>query len=307
MTSKALCGTHMSKSQQQSFKAKLFSVCALGWLALACGSNDPTGSGGEGTLSFTTWGEEYIEDEIPADPEGGFVDGWTLEYDKFLVNFRNIRVADAKGNEAASLHGSMLFDNHVKGVKTIVDFDRVEAKAWNHVSYEIAPVTADTELSRSASAADKQLMIDGGFSLYVEGTVEKEDVSKHFAWGFAIGTKYESCHSEQDGRDEYGVVVTNNGHLEVQLTTHGDHLFYDRLQASPDPAIVTSLRFEALAAADADEDGELTLDELDAKPIDVKLYDPSGLRATTQGAFVTQLARTVGHFRGEGECNIRHL
>jgi hypothetical protein len=296
-----------SKPHLCAFNSKLAAMFALGCLALACGSNDPTGSGGEGTLSFTTWGEGYIEDEIPADPDGGFVDGWSLKYEKFLVNFQNIRVADAKGDVAASMDGSMLFDNHVKDIKTIIDFDHLEAKAWNEVSYEIAPVTDDTELSGSASEADKQLMIDGGYSLYVEATAEKDDVTKHFAWGFAIGTKYSNCHSDQNGREEYGVIVTNNGDLEVQLTTHGDHLYYDRLQASPDPAVVTSLRFDALAAADADEDGELTLEELDAEPIDVRLYDPSGLRATTHGAFVTQLARTVGHFRGEGECNISHL
>jgi hypothetical protein len=95
--------------------------------------------------------------------------------------------------------------------------------------------------------------------------------------------------------------------LEVQLTTHGDHLYYDRLQASPDPEIKTSLRFDTLAAADANDDGELTLEELNAAPLNVRLYDPSGLGAATHGAFVTSLARTVGHFRGEGECSVREL
>ena len=89
-----------------------------------------------------------------------------------------------------------------------------------------------------------------------------------------------------------------------ELTTHGDHFFYDRLKASPDPAIATSLRFEALAAADTNADGEVTLEELDAAPIDVTTYDPSGFDATTLGAFVKQLVRTVGHFRGEGECAV---
>jgi hypothetical protein len=57
--------------------------------AVGCGSSDPTGSGGEGKLSFTTWGEEYVEEEIPVDSKAvtGFVDGWTVKYSKFLVNF----------------------------------------------------------------------------------------------------------------------------------------------------------------------------------------------------------------------------
>jgi hypothetical protein len=284
-------------------------MCALVLAAAACGSSDPTGSGGVGTLSFTTWGEEYIEQAIPVDPGdgSGFVDGWTVSYDKFLVNFQNIVVADARGDMAANLQSSTLFDNTLPGVKTIIEFDDIPAKAWDRISYEIAPVTASTELADGVPEADKALMLAGGYSLYVAASATQGDVQKRFAWGFAIGTRYEECHSERDGRDEAGVVVTNNGRVEAQLTTHGDHFFYDRLQTSPDPAIRTSLRFDALAAADTDDDGEVTLAELQARPLDVRLYDPSGLGAVNFGAFVTTLARTVGHFRGEGECTVRGL
>jgi hypothetical protein len=290
-------------------KSKLSLVAGvLALSATACGSDDPTGSGGEGKLSFTTWGEEYIEDEIPVDSTEvtGFVDGWTIQYDKFLVNFQNIVVADAGGAVGARFDKSKLFDNKVKGVKTIVDFDKLPAKAWSRVSYEIAPVTDATELGPNVPEADRTMMKNGGYSVFVSATATKGAVSKHFAWGFAIGTRYNECHSEQEGRDEAGVIVTNNSSLEAQLTTHGDHLYYDRLQASPDPAIKTSLRFDALAAADTG-DGEITLEELNAVLIDVRLYDPSGLPADTLGEFVTSLARTIGHFRGEGECTISKL
>jgi hypothetical protein len=286
-----------------------FVPCGLFLCAVACGSSDPTGSGGEGTLSFTTWGEEYIEEEIPPDSGdgSGFIDGWTVRYDKFLVNFQNIVVADSSGDMAATMQSAVLFDNTVTGVKPIIVFEALPAKAWDRVSYEIAPVTDRTELSEGVPESDKALMIAGGYSLYAAGIASNGDLQKRFAWGFEIGTRYEECHSEQDGQDQAGVVVTNNASLEAQLTTHGDHLFYDRLQASPDPAISTSLRFDALAAADADGDGEVTLAELDARPLDVRLYDPSGLGAVTHGDFVTSLARTVGHFRGEGECTVRGL
>jgi hypothetical protein len=295
--------------QQKMTAASVLGALALALSSVACGSSDPTGSGGQGTLAFTTWGEEYIEDEIPVDPGdgSGFSDGWTVSYDKFLVNFQNIVVADARGGMAASMQEARLFDNTLPGVKSIVDFDGVPAKAWDRISYEIAPVTAATELGGDTPEADKALMLAGGYSLYVSGTARKDAVEKRFSWGFAIGTRYAECSSEQDGRDEAGVVVTNNASLEAQLTTHGDHLFYDRLQASPDPAIATSLRFDTLAAADADDDGEVTLVELEATPLDVRLYDPSGLGAATHGAFVTSLARTVGHFRGEGECTVSRL
>jgi hypothetical protein len=285
-----------------------FVGCAsIGLSSLACSSADPTGSGGEGTVTFTTWGEEFIEGEIPpaSGDDAGFVDGWTLRYDKFLVNFQNIVIADMRGATAASMSESKLFDNVRPNPKAIVEFENVEAKAWDRVSYEIAPVTAESELVGGVPQADKDMMIAGAYSLYTSGTASKGDVEKRFAWGFALGTRYDECRSEQGGREEDGIVVTNNGSMEVELTTHGDHLFYDRLQSSP--TIETSLRFDALAAADTNDDGEVTLEELTAKTLDVRLYDPSGLGAANHGTFVAALARTVGHFRGEGECTISAL
>jgi hypothetical protein len=71
-------------------------------------------------------------------------------------------------------------------------------------------VTAATEAADGVPEEDKALMLAGGYSLYVTGAATKGDVVKRFTWGFAIGTRYNECHSEQDGRDEPGVVVTNN-------------------------------------------------------------------------------------------------
>jgi hypothetical protein len=279
-------------------------VLALGLATAGCGGDDPADAG-NGTVTFTTWGEEYIEDEIPADPDGGFVDGWTLTYDRFLVNIGNIRVASSSGAVAASMPGSTLFDNTVEGVKELVSFD-VPSKAYDDVGYEIAPVTDDAEIGPGAFETDRTMMVENGYSVYLAGTATKEDVEKRFAWGFTIGTRYEECHSELDGRDTLGLVVTNGGTVEAQLTTHGDHPFYDRLQASSS-AVATSLRFDALAEADADDDGEITLEELDEELIDVLRYNPSGLDASTYREFVTELVRTVGHFRSEGECTVRSL
>jgi hypothetical protein len=134
---------------------RVFTTLSLALLlgAPACGSSDPTGSGGEGRLSFTTWGEEFIEEQIPPDPGdgSGFIDGWSVRYDTFLVNFQNIVVADIRGELAGTMPSSRLFDNTLAGVKPIVEFDALPAKAWERVSYEIAPVTAATALSEGVS------------------------------------------------------------------------------------------------------------------------------------------------------------
>jgi hypothetical protein len=165
-------------------------------------------------------------------------------------------------------------------------------------------VTEATELGPGVPVADKALMLAGGYALYMSGTASKDDIEKRFAWGFASHTRYGNCRSEQSGRDEPGLVVANNASVEAQLTTHGDHPFYDRLQSGPEPTIQTSLRFDGIAAADADADGEVTLAELDATLLDVRVYSAAGLQAATLGGFITILARTIGHFRGEGECSV---
>lgn len=272
----------------------------------ACGADD-----GTGTASFSTWGEEYIEQEIPADPSGedGFVDGWSVHYDKFLVAFHAITVADAKGNVAATMSGSRIVDNTKPGQKPLVSFAGLDAKAWDSVGYQIKPAVAAAELV-AATVEDRDLMVQNGYSIYVAGSATKQvpgalPIVKTFRWGFKTATQYSACQqAAESGRATLGIVVTNGGDESSELTTHGDHFFYDRLMASSDPAVKTSLRFEEKAAADKDDDGEITLAELDAQPIDVRLYDPSGLDAPSLGAFMASLSRTVGHFRGEGECRV---
>ena len=286
---------------------KTLTFISIAFIA-ACGDD------GSGTAKFTTWGEEYIERGIPADPAGeaGFVDGWTLHYDKFLVAFHGIVVGNDKGEIAGTMTGSRLVDNAKPGKKDLVGFDNVGAAAWNRVSYQIKPAAAGAELV-GATAADLDMMIAKGHSLYVEGSATKTDatgaaVKKTFHWGFATATQYKECQqAAESGNPIQGIVVTSGGTDISELTTHGDHLYYDRLKASLNPAVETVLRFDEKAAADRDNDGEITLAELNATPIDVRKYDPSGFDAPTLGAFMTSLARTVGHFRGEGECTISEI
>jgi len=280
-------------------------------LLAACGS-DPTSAGGEGTEKFTTWGEQYIEKGIPSDPDGqsGFLNDWTLHYEKFLVNFHSITVADTNEHVGAASKDSYFVDNTKPGRKELISFRNLEAKAWEQVSYEIKPALADAVVV-SGDEEDLKMMVREGYSIYVEGSATKGATMKTFHWGFTIATSYRDCHHEEQGKDTLGVVVTNGSTDTTELTTHGDHFFYDRLQASPNPAIPTSLRFDEKAAADekpnGDEDGDITLDEMSKLPIDVRKYNPSPFTAPTLGAFVTELARTIGHFRGEGECTIRAL
>lgn len=278
---------------------KLLSMTvAMGTLLLALGACDDDDNG-RGAVAFSTWGEELIEKEIPATE---VEDGWTIRYRKFLVVLGGIRVADARGELAAEMQGSKLFDMTKPGVKAVVTFPALEEKHWEHVSYEIRPADAQTELA-GATDADKALMTSSGYSIYVEGEATKGAAKKTYTWGFKTKTLYDRCEGELAGKTTPGVVVTNGGTDQPQITIHGDHLYYDDLQ-SPDAKV----RFDNIASADANDDGEITLAELAsiklaAIPKERGAYGTGSASGVNDlGAFVAALSRTVGHFRGEGEC-----
>ncbi len=274
------------------FNATVLAAAAIG--LSGCGSEE------FGSVSFTTWGEEYIEEGIPA---AQFEDGWSVKYKRFLVVLGDVRVADEAGQEAARMPGSRLVNHASPGVKEVVTFSDIEAKPWTQVSYKLAIPDANTEIGDGATEADKTLMVGGGYNVYAEGDVTNGGVTKSFAWGFGVPTLLARCKGDKDGKETDGVLVTSGGTDTVELTIHGDHLFYDDLQ-SPD----AKLRGAAIASADTDNDGTITLEELGS----VKLVDiPEGTYGTGSASdvndlrqFVTALSRTVGHFRGEGECAV---
>ncbi len=289
-------------------KIALTSVLAIAIAMAAC--SDTSDADGKGSVTFTTWGEDFIEKEIPAKAADGEViveDGWTIRYGKFLLVLTDVAVGEPGKDPVAKMTTPKLYDMHAPGQKPVVTFTDVPGKAYTHVSYAVAPATAVVEVGGGATEADKQLMIQGGYSIYVEGTLTKDATTKSFAWGFTTNTLYDRCEAEVSGKKTEGVVVTNGGNDAVELTIHGDHFFYDDLQ-SPDAKV----RVDAIANADADADGKITLEELAA----VDLADPQKIAAGTYGtgsashvndlrAFVEALSRTLGHFRGEGECLAR--
>lgn len=250
--------------------------------------------GGTGRLSLTAWGEEYIEEEIPA---AEFEDGYTVRFTKFLVVVNEFQLATKTGETGPRQAKPALIDVHKPGPVELERFDDVPAQKWDSVSWAIMP-SADAVAVGEVSGDDVTRMKTEGYSLYVEGNVSKGAVSKTFAWGFKTDTRYSECSNDDLGE---GVTVPTGGTVDVQLTIHGDHLWYDDLQ-SPD----AKLRGEAIVAADADADGTVTLAELAAVPLTtlpVGQYGTGGAsQVKTLADFVTALGRTVGHFRGEGEC-----
>lgn len=258
---------------------------------VACG-------GGKGSVQFTTWGEEYIEDKIPVDSMDavGFVDDWSLSYSKFLVTFGEIKIADRNGAVAATQDGAKVFDLRKKGPVELVSFADLDAQRWDTVSYSILPSADST--AGNADAADVTLMHTNGYGVYVAATATKGSVTKTLSWGYTLNTLYEDCEQKEQGK---GVVVPVGGSDTVQLTVHGDHIWYDDLQSE-----TAKIRFQAYADADKDNDGVITETEVAAvqlTSLPLGQYGTGGASSVkTLKDFSNALSRTIGHYRGEGEC-----
>lgn len=265
-------------------------------LSLAC-------SGSTGTVSFVTWGEEYIEQQIPAVQDGQPLveDGWTIRYSKFLVNIGGVRIADGSAAPVVAETKTMLVDHKKVGRKALFSYE-LEPKAFSSVAYTISSVNVNTDASL-ASEEDKAMMLEEGYSVFVAGTATKGMDSKSFSWGFTTNTLYANCKGEVGGIEREGIAIPSGGTDEVELTIHGDHFFYDDLQ-SPN----AKLRFNAIANADLDKDGNIALEELARiQLINIPMAEgpygtgnASGVNNLAQ--YISKLSQTVGHYRGEGEC-----
>lgn len=276
-----------------------FKACVSGaFFTLTVGAGGVSCAPGYGRVEVTLWGEEFIQEEIPA---RAVADGWTIRYTKFLVNVGGLTVASSAGGAGGAMRDFRVYDLHTfTGPLKLAQLDGVSAERMDQVSYAINPAGAQSTLG-NATESDLALMRTGQYSIYVEGQGEKAGRVVRFRWGFSQRVAYETCHSSPT---ELGIAVARDGTVTAQITVHGDHLFYDDLQS---PRAV--VRFDAIANADANTDGEVTLDELAA----VDLTTLPAMQYGTGSAphvrslrdFVTDLVATVGHFNGEGHCEER--
>lgn len=249
---------------------------------------------GTGTLSLTTWGEEFIEQEIP---ESTFIDGYSVTYSKFIVTIKDFTLATKTGETGDAMTTAAAIDMTKKGPVQILEWTDVPAIKWDQVSYGIGPASNPTPIGET-SADDVSAMAAAGQSIWVEGALHKGAEQKTFSWKFDVDTHYADCTNPDLGD---GVTIVTGKTEVVQLTIHGDHLWYDDLQ-SADAKVSGQAKWDA----DANDDGVITQEELAAvslTTLPLTQYGTGGAsNVKNLSDFVRALSRTVGHFRGEGEC-----
>lgn len=250
-------------------------------LGAACSDDDA----GVGTLEVTTWGEEYIEEGIPA---SALEDGWAIRYHAFVVSLGGV---DAAGE---LVPGAWAVDLTRTGPHVLAT-EEVPAGDIAPLAYTIRPL-GSSATNLNVDAALFAEMQNEGLSVYVEGTATKGASTIDFAWGFDVTASYYDCEAVER--------VAKGGMGTAELTIHGDHLLYESLVDAE-----AGLRFQALADADANSDGEVTPAELAAVSGNAFLaldhYDvPGGSGIDNLWDYLSAQVATLGHIDGEGHCHM---
>ncbi len=267
-----------------------------------------------GTVEVSIWGEAFVEQEIgpargPAD-EAGLQNGWTVTFTRFLVHVADFTVASSTGAAGGALPGGRAYDLHTTtgSAAPYGTLPDIAAGRMDRVSFRLVPPTTGS-VRGNATEADLAALRAGGFSVYVEGQAARPGRAAPvtFRWGFTNAVRFERCAGDNH---QPGLAIPSGGTARAQITVHGDHFFYDSLVGETDPLgnSLTRLRFDALAAADANNDHEVTLDELaavDLTTLPTGQYGTGSLPGVNSlRDFVTTQVNSLGHFNGEGECQV---
>ena len=171
--------------------------CALGFAA--CG--DETDADGQGDVTVTVYGEDFIELGIPADE---MADGWSVSFDRFVVNV----------------------DDVVVGGVTIPSPDPIDISvetsgAGHSIASAVVPAGDHTNSSFAITRVE------------LSGSASKDGVTKTFDWVFDQTTRYSAC--------ETTTKVSDGGDATFQITVHADHFFYDSLVSEEPQVVFQAL------------------------------------------------------------------
>lgn len=239
--------------------------------AALCGCGDAGLGGGQMMSTLGSVGDGIVgavdlvlqPGEGVAGVDAGVVlDGWTVHYSKVIVGLHDLNLSLEDGNVLSG--GAWLIDltKLPAAGQSIGGADARISASW--FGFSLANRGSFVSVV-GVEEADLKAMSESGLSLYIEGTIEKKDGQSctpgaptdcaaapvvTFRWGLPIDSTYGLCDGVQ-------VTDTQMSTLTFELpATHWLHTnFTDRGAGLP-------LRAQWIADADADRDGETTLEEL---------------------------------------------
>lgn len=219
--------------------------------------------GGTGTVGVRVWGEGYLEDGVP---QADVTDGWKVDFQTFNTVLEGIEIAgQAVPLQRATVDATLKSTSVEKGAR----------------GQEIASIELEPGTYKNAAFTLVQTV--------VEGTAQKDGKTLSFKWVFDAPVRYSLC--------EATTRVKSATSSDFEITLHADHYLYDSLAAHKDPKLV----FGPIAAADANQDGVITQQELQAAPISDQ-FDTGSQKIGNMWEWLLAQNLTIAHADGEHHC-----
>lgn len=235
------------------------------------------GAAGYGCLPGDTRpepGHVYITAEASAPSVEGFStdDGWSIHFERLLVGLGNASLIGDACNTYANAGYDRLFDFTVPGNRKLGE---MYGLAGCEIQFRLRPPSSDAILQPGVTAADREFMrlfegpdpTDGPpprTAVYTRGSATRAGVTKRFDWKFIARYTLTDC-TNADGEKNTFVHLKAGDDLRPVISFHGEDLFLDGVGAD------ALRRFDLVANADKDGDGNVTLDELEQAPAPVEL------------------------------------
>lgn len=223
-------------------------------------------------------GRVYVTAEASAATTEGFStdDNWTIRFERLLVGIGNVSLEGQDCNEYSGSGYDRLFEFTLSGAQKLGEAYGLGAC---DIEFRLRSPSDESLLQKGVSAGDhefmRELTLEGveipenlpfngrlpRTGVYARGTATRGGVVKRFDWKFIVG-RYElsNCENAVDGSKTSLVNLKAAEDLRLAVTFHGEDLFRDGIAPGD------LHRFDRLAAADADMDGNITLVELSAVP-----------------------------------------
>lgn len=193
------------------------------------------------------------------------LDGWRIQFDRALVSIGSVEIAGDSCTQYAEADYFRIMDGKSRkpqklGLVYGLGTCSIELGARNPEMDSLLGegVTEADKTAMRQPASDKREQ-NAGITFWIRGAAERAGVRKSFEWKYRRRrVAYEECII--DGVDTF--TLTNEQEKTLEVRVHAQVLFQDHPEAAK-----ARLRFDPFAAADADADGVITIEELDEVPL----------------------------------------
>ncbi len=203
-------------------------------------------------------GREFVTAEPTAASVEGFTtdDGWTIHFERILTSLGQISLHGKSCTSYADTTYDRLFDFTVAGEQKVGE---VYGLGTCDLAFQWSGPSGDTKLQNGVSPSELEFIwsyMPLVVLMHVRGTAERGAEKKRFTWVFSDHQVLGDCRTEPMAEPFTTMTLSGGDDFRHRIEFHAENLF--RVIDSD----LGHFQFAEFAAADTDEDDNITLDEV---------------------------------------------